>query len=67
MYRFTWKDLGEVVAVEEVGFFAAVRLLKGEGLEDSDAALWLCVVDEKRSLKIECTFDYELTVERVEG
>ena len=67
MYRFTWKDLGEVVAVEEVGFFAAVRLLKGEGLEDSDAALWLSVVDVKRPLKIECTFGYKLTVERVEG
>ena len=65
MYKFTWKDLGEVVAVEEVGFFAAVRLLKGEGLEDSDAALWLGIVDVKRSLKIECTLGYELTVERV--
>lgn len=42
MYKFTWKDLGEVVAVEEVGFFAAMRLLRGEGVEDSDAALGLC-------------------------
>lgn len=67
MYRFTWKDLDEVVAVEEVGFFAAVRLLKGEGLEDSDAALWLDGVDEEMSLRMKCAEGYELTVERVEG
>lgn len=65
MYRFTWKDLGEVVAVEEVGYFAAVRLLKGEGLEDSDAALWLCRM--VLPLKMEDAYGYELTVERVEG
>lgn len=65
MYRFTWKDLGEVVAVEEVGFFAAVRLLKGEGLEESDAALWLCRM--VLPLKMEDACGYELTVERVEG
>lgn len=65
MYRFTWKDLGEVVAVEEVGFFAAVRLLKGEGLEDSDAALWLCDVDTEKLLKMKCSHGYELTIERV--
>jgi hypothetical protein len=63
MYKFTWKDLDEVVAVEEVGYFAAVRLLKGEGLEDSDAALWLCRMD--LPLKMECTYGYELTIERV--
>ena len=67
MYRFTWKDLDEVVAVEEVGYFAAVRLLKGEGLEDSDAALWLCDVDAEKLLKMECAYGYELTIERVEG
>lgn len=65
MYKFTWKDLGEVVAVEEVGYFAAVRLLKGEGLEESDAALWLSIADIKKFLKVECTFGYELIVERV--
>ena len=65
MYKFTWKDLGEVVAVEEVGFFAAVRLLKGEGLEDSDAALWLCRME--LPLKMRVDFGYELTIERVEG
>ena len=65
MYRFTWKDLDEVVAVEEVGFFAAVRLLKGEGLEESDAALWLCRM--VLPLKMEDACGYELTVERVEG
>ena len=65
MYRFTWKDLGEVVAVEEVGYFAAVRLLKGEGLEESDAALWLCRM--VLPLKMEDACGYELTVERVEG
>lgn len=65
MYKFTWKDLGEVVAVEEVGFFAAVRLLKGEGMEDSDAALWLCGVDEEMSLRTKCADGYELTIERV--
>lgn len=63
MYRFTWKDLGEVVAVEEVGYFAAVRLLKGEGLEESDAALWLCRM--VLPLKMEDACGYELTVERV--
>lgn len=63
MYRFTWKDLDEVVAVEEVGFFAAVRLLKGEGLEESDAALWLCRM--VLPLKMEDACGYELTVERV--
>ena len=65
MYRFTWKDLDEVVAVEEVGYFAAVRLLKGEGLEESDAALWLCRM--VLPLKMEDACGYELTVERVEG
>lgn len=65
MYKFTWKDLGEVVAVEEVGYFAAVRLLKGEGLEESDAALWLCRMD--LPLMKECADGYELTVEKVEG
>jgi hypothetical protein len=65
MYKFTWKDLGEVVAVEEVGFFAAMRLLKGEGLEDSDAALWLCDIDTKKLLKMKCSYGYELTIERV--
>lgn len=65
MYRFTWKDLDEVVAVEEVGFFAAVRLLKGEGLEESDAALWLCRM--VLPLKMEDACGYELTVEKVEG
>lgn len=63
MYRFTWKDLDEVVAVEEVGYFAAVRLLKGEGLEESDAALWLCHM--VLPLKMEDACGYELTVERV--
>lgn len=63
MYRFTWKDLDEVVAVEEVGYFAAVRLLKGEGLEESDAALWLCRM--VLPLKMEDVCGYELTVERV--
>ena len=65
MYRFTWKDLDEVVAVEEVGYFAAVRLLKGEGLEESDAALWLCRM--VLPLKMEDACGYELTIERVEG
>lgn len=65
MYRFTWKDLGEVVAVEEVGHFAAMPLLKGEGLEESDAALWLCDVDAEKLLTMECACGYELTVERV--
>lgn len=65
MYKFTWKDLGEVVAVEEVGLFAAVRLLKGEGVEDSDAALGLCDVDAGTPWKMECTYGYELTIERV--
>ena len=65
MYKFTWKDLGEVVAVEEVGFFAAMRLLKGEGLEDSDAALWMCDVDIEKLLTMKCSHGYELTVERV--
>lgn len=63
MYKFTWKDLGEVVAVEEVGYFVAVRLLKGEGLEESDAALWLCRME--LPLKMECADGYDLTVERV--
>ena len=65
MYRFTWKSFDEVVAVEEVGFFAAVRLLKGEGLEDSDAALRLCDVDAKKFFKMKCVYGYELTIERV--
>lgn len=65
MYKFTWKYLGAVVAVEEVGFFAAMRLLKGEGLEDSDAALRLCEVDVEKLLTMECFYGYELTVERV--
>lgn len=63
MYKFTWKDLGEIVAVEEVGYFAAVRLLKSEGLEESDAALWLCRM--VLPLKMECTSGHELTIERV--
>ena len=41
------------------------RLLKGEGLEESDAALWLCRMD--LPLKMECADGYELTVEKVEG
>lgn len=65
MYKFTWKDLGEVVAVEEVGYFVAVRLLKSEGMEESDAALWLDGVDEEMSLRTKCADGYELTVERV--
>ena len=44
--------------MEEVGIFAAVRLLKGEGLEESDAALGLCCME--LPLKMECADGYEV-------
>ena len=63
MYVFTWKDLDEVVGLEEVGYFAAVRLLRAEGLTESDAALWLCRM--QNPLRMDCADGYVLTIERM--
>lgn len=66
-YLVQWCDLGEVVDTALVSYFHAVRLLKGEGFEESSAALCLCHAVKGFPLKVVTDDGYVLTLEKVEG
>lgn len=62
-----WYDLDEVVDTALVSYFHAVRLMKGEGIEESVASLCLCQTVEGFPLKVIADDGYVLTLEKVEG
>jgi len=62
-----WVDMDIVVDSCLVNYFHAVRLLKGEGIEESAAALYLCRSVKGRPLAMDTKDGYVLTLEKVEG
>ena len=62
-----WYDINELVESALVTYFHAVRLLKGDGLEDSNAALVLCRAMPEYPLALETEDGYLMTLEKVEG
>ena len=66
-YLVKWFDLDEVVDSALVSYFHAVRLMKGEGMEESTASLYLCHAVKGFPLKMVTNDGYVLTLEKVEG
>ena len=66
-YLVQWFDLDEVVDSALVSYFHAVRLMKGEGIEESAASLYLCRAIKGFPLKMATNDGYVLTLEKVEG
>lgn len=62
-----WFDLDEVVDSALVSYFHAVRLMKGEGVEEASASLALCYSVEEVALTLETADGYRMTFEKVEG
>ena len=67
-YLVRWFDLEEeAVDTALVSYFHAVRLMKGEGVEESTASLCLCHAVKGFPLKVATKDGYVLTLEKVEG
>lgn len=62
-----WIDMDIVVDSCLVNYFHAVRLMKGEGIEESAAALYLCRSVKGHPLAMNTTDGYVMTLEKVEG
>jgi hypothetical protein len=62
-----WFDLDEVVDSALVSYFHAMRLMKGEGIEESTASLCLCYAVKGCPLQVTTNDGYVLTLEKVEG
>lgn len=62
-----WFDLDEVVDSALVSYFHAVRLMKGEGVEEASASLALYYSVEEVALTLETADGYRMTIEKVEG
>ena len=59
-----WFDLDEVVDSALVSYFHAVRLMKGEGVEEASASLMLM---GDVAWTLETVDGYQMTFEKVEG
>lgn len=67
-YLVKWFDLDEVVETALVSYFHAVRLMKGEGIEESNAAILLCRLEVGGVKAAMQTEDgYWMEIEKVEG
>lgn len=67
-YLVKWFDLDEVVETALVSYFHAVRLMKGEGIEESAAAIVLCRLEVDGMKAMMQTEDgYRVEIEKVEG
>ena len=67
-YLVKWFDLGEVVETALVSYFHAVRLMKGEGIEESNVAVLLCRLEVGGVKAALSTEDgYWMEFEKVEG
>lgn len=67
-YLVKWFDLDEVVETALVSYFHAVRLMKGEGIEESTAAIFLCRLEVGGMKAMMQTEDgYRVEIEKVEG
>lgn len=62
-----WFDLDEVMDSALVSYFHAVRLMKGEGVEEASASLALCYSVKGVPLTLETADGYRMTFEKVEG
>ena len=66
-FLIKWFDMEEVVDSALVSYFHAVRLMKGEGVEEASASLALCYSVEGIALALDTADGYRMTFEKVEG
>lgn len=62
-----WFDMEEVADSALVSYFHAVRLMKGEGVEEASASLALCYAVKGIALVLDTADGYRMTFEKVEG
>lgn len=65
-YSVEWYDLGFLLERAVVSYFHLLRLLRAEGMEEADFALWESRYNEGEAMTLRSSDGYFMTIKKLE-